>query len=557
MAVVQAAVGTVTISSATQFEVTDAGAFGGNTPKGILVWSGSNSTTDTVQDHGYFGMWGATEDDIVGCHLRHKHDSGTTSCNRTNSDGDTAASGSIQMLDSLGVVDTDIDFNGNGVGSNPGPITNGWRLDCTQYTKTVVLHYMLVGGDDLECTAISRRINDATESFTHEFSKTDRILGITFYGHETTDSGNHLRSNVWNSFGVFASNDGGTTWDQAAMGQRETGGVQAQDIIGIFSDTYCAASSNSSVTQTNDNTREASVTDIDSIGIEVTRNRWGDPNTILFMWVISIPSTLNVWAGNYTLPTSGGTFTPSSQPGFTPGVYGLMASGHTNTNTYEQVEGSGAWSFGVQDTNGNKGSASLIVEGEMLNIEDTYARSLTSTNFLDHRTVSTRSESVAAQFSSATFIGTGIEVSSPTGTFGGNAWAFAFELADDTPISETLTETLSLTDDAPVAALSFNETLTDSLAFTSEALAAGPLSEILSDSLSFTDSASVVSPFYNLLEDTLVFGDTATGDAPSVPNRGGRTIETVREMRRIERMSVLAQQDQMLLEFLKRELSKL
>ena len=561
MAVVQAAVGTFTATSATTFEVTDSGAFGGNTPKGGLIWTGNNTTTNTVQDDGYFGIWGFTADErIVGCLMRYRHDRSTSDCIRTNADGTSSIDSQITIpANNSTTIETQVDCTGDGTGSNPGPITNGWRFEVDTYTADVVFHYLLVGGDDLEVTAISKRINQAVEDYAHGFSKTDHILGISFFGNETTDDGNHTRSSVWNSFGVFSTDDAGSTFHQASVGQREIGGSAAQDIVGVFSNQYLTDSKNNAANpDSNTNNKTAQITAVDSTNLDVTRIWWtpSSPEPILFLWAISVPDTVEVWSGNYTLPTSGGTFTPSSQPGFTPGIYGLMGCGHTNTNTYEEVEGSGAWSFGVQDASGNKGSSSLIVEGEMLNIENTYARSLTSTNFLDHRTVSSESESIAAQLPTATFIGTGIEVASPTGTFGGNAWAFAFELADDTPIDQTATDALTFTDTATVA-VEFNETITDTLSFTDTAEGAGPLSETLTDSISFTDSAAVVSPFYNLLSDNLTFTDTAIAQLEGIDQRGGRTIEDVRQMRAIERFQVLARQDQMLLEFLKRELNKL
>jgi len=555
-----ASAGSFTVTSATQFTVTDATAFGGSKPKGVLLWTG-NHAVDTVSDHAHFGSWGCTQNDIVGAAMRYRHAFGTSAVNRTNADGNASVSGSVTILaDTSTSIECDMDCNGDGIGSNPGPITDGWRFDVTSFSATsITFNYLLLGGDDLEVTAISRRINNATEPFAHNFSKTDRLLGWTWDGNETTDNGNHTRTSIYNSYGCFATNNGGSTFQQWAVGQREVNGSAAQDIVGIFSNTECSAVATVDSGHTNSNTHEARVTALDSTDITVTRTLWptASPQPILFMFVISIPASMNVWAGNYTLPTSGGTFTPSSQPGFQPDVYGIMASGHTTANDHEQVEGSGAWSFGIQDQYGNHKSASIIVEGEMLNIETTYARSLTSTKFLDQRTVSSGSESIAAQFDAATFIGTGIEVSSPVGTFGGLAGAFAFETATTTPIDVSVTDTLSFTD-ASSETIEFNVSVAEVLSLVDTILGEGPFTGIATESLVFTDQADVVSPFFLTVIDNLVFGDAAaqSGIEPPPRQRGGRTIETVRQMRAIERMQVLARQDQELLKALKRMLRK-
>lgn len=566
MPVVQAAQGSFTATSATTFEVTHATEFGGNTPKGGLIWTGNNTVTGTVQDDGYFGLWGFTDnEDIVGCLMRYRHDFATSDVRRTNADGSTGFESKVTIVANNSItIETAVDCTGDGVGSNPGAITNGWRFSVDTYTADVVFHYLLVGGDDLETFKVTSRINTASNAFVHGLSKTDRILGLAFFGNEVTIGGDHTRTSIWNSFGVFSTNDGGTTFHQASHGQREVITSLAQDINGVFSNQYLADSKNNiSNPDSNTNNRTVDLTAVDATEFTIDRVWWETTpgsEPLLFLWGISIPSSMNVWSGHYTMPTTGGTFTPSSQPGFQPGVYGLFATGHTNTNTYEAVEGSGALSFGVQDANGNNGSASLVVEGEMLNIENTYARSLTSTNFLDLRTVSGSSESVAAQFSSATFTASGIEVSSPTGTFGGYGWAFAFELADDTPIDDSVTESLVLTDSV-TAAIEFNETITDQLVLTDTAEGAGPLNAEVTDTLILTDQAADVSPFFRTIVDTIILSDSApvASGLPVTPTgqRGGRTFEDVRAMRAAERLQVLARQDQQLLEFLKKELNKL
>ena len=98
MPIVQAAVGSFTVTSATQFEVTDVTAFGGNTPKGGLLWTGNNTVADTVQDDGYFGLWAFTEDGNAGCLMRYRHNVGTSTVNRVNADGSASFSGDLNII---------------------------------------------------------------------------------------------------------------------------------------------------------------------------------------------------------------------------------------------------------------------------------------------------------------------------------------------------------------------------------------------------------------------------------------------------------------------------
>ena len=215
----------------------------------------------------------------------------------------------------------------------------------------------------------------------------------------------------------------------------------------------------------------------------------------------------------------------------------------------------------MQDEFGNHKSASIIVEGEMLTSENTFAKSLTSNNFLDHNTVSGSSVSSAAVFTAATFISTGIEVASPTGTFGGLAGAFAFETATTAPVDKTSTDTLSFTDTATSDIL-FNRTVSESLVLADTAVGVGPIQVSVTETLVLTDDTVELTPpnvFSGILTEALVFSDSAlaSGIAPvAVGGVSGMTIPDVRTMRRKERLQVLARQDQALLEFLRKELSR-
>jgi len=566
MPVVQGAVTSFTVTSATTFEVSDVSAFGGNTPKGAILWCSRNTAKDTTEDHGFFGIWGLTQYEIVGGCMRYHDDRTTNEVRRTNSDGDISGIADIGIVAiNSSTVETRMTCNGDGIGSNAGPITNGWRFSVVNYTADVVFNVLLLGGDDFECNTLRRRVDEAIEDIPHGLGKSNTMLGLCYYGNETSFGSLRTRGSVFNSVGMFATNDGGTTINQWAVGQREFQGAGAQDIVGNFHTDKCVAASNrNEIEKSNTHTRQGYVSGIDSTNIEWTRDFWEVVNLepIFYVWVMAIPDSMNAWVSNYIAQTSGGTFTPSSQPGFTPGVYGALASGHSNTDIYETVEECGAWSFGIQDEDGNHGSASIIVEGEMLNTENTYAKSLTSANLINLVTVSSESQTSACSWPVATFIGTGIEIASPGGTKGGRVGAFAFEL-DNTgvPIDESVTDSLVLTDAAPVVAVEFNKSITEVLSLLDVIVGQGPLVETLIESLNFTDEAAVASPFFYTATDTLVFSDLAepSGIVPpqGVGQRGGRTFEDMRAMRAAERLQVLARQDRELLEFLKRTLTKL
>lgn len=532
-----------------------------------MLWCGRNTVADTIEDHGFFGLWAMTGDRIIGGMFRHRDDIGTVDAERCNSDGDisTAADAAIIAINSR-TIETRVRCNGDGLGSNPGPITNGWRFDVTGYTADVVFNVLLFGGDDYEANTVERRILDPTQDFPHGLSKTDRVLGITYFGQETAFGGTRTRGSVYNSIGMFATNDGGTTIQQWGAGQREVNGTNAQTIVGSFSQVSSVAASNrEQLTVSDVQTREAQVSAIDGTNVEMTKVYWDvvpPTEPIVYMWVMSIPASMNVWVGDYVAQTSGGTFTPASQPGFTPGVYGAMATGHTVTNNYQIVDGGGAWSFGAQDENTNHRSASIIAEGNMLSTENSYAKTLTSTKLLDLVTASGSSATTACSWPSATFTASGIEVPSPLGTFGGYIGAFAFELENTgAPIDVSAADSLVLADAAPVASVEFNQTITEALSLLDEIVGQGPIVETLIENLNLIDVAAVVTPFFYTATDNLVFTDLAepSGIVPAqgVGQRGGRTFDDVRAMRAAERLQVLARQDRELLEFLKRSLTKL
>ena len=344
-----------------------------------------------------------------------------------------------------------------------GPILNGWRINVWRWQRTtpatpggidisldrpIHMYYCIIGGRDVECNVFDAQFTDnvGTRVQAHGLTNPVNVLGFT---HTTARNvgGSSFQHGIRQVFGAFHWDGTNITQVSACTDQTDGDGTPQAN------DTFSKDSIVRRIKGASDWHGQISAFDSTNITLETI-----DPfsvdvlNEFMGVFVISLPAEAGAWVGTYTLPTSAGIFTPKSQPGFQPDLYGILATGGRPSEAFDGATGDslemldqpwfGNWSYGMVDKSLTQGCASFIHDGHC-GTDNTTCASITTPSLVysryydgDEGDISSPREMNTITVSTSPFTSEGVTFSADdvSGAHGGLVIAWAMqtdERADD------------------------------------------------------------------------------------------------------------------------------
>lgn len=450
MADVRGAVSKKVIDSTGTVDLTISGFGSVSQVKGLICWyttfledqryrpGGSPSTLADGQFHVYFAQADASaasgDGALMGQGMVNENGLGTSDCYKYTDAGQ--GPGELRgfqidesfsfAADTRYVLDPAI-----GGTQKSGPINNGWRLNVTTLEyPSIFLYYALIGGDDVEVVVKNTTINNSVGTQVSNHGLTDPVKVLCLLhttGRET--AGGTFENAIRNGLGAFYWD--GTNITQASHWIRSING----DALPSFQNTSSRTRVIKYLEGATDWEVSVSAFDSTTITMQTISALGSATNEECGTMFISLPEDSDGWVGSFNMPTSAGTFTPAEQPPFSPLMYGLVATGHTDYHLEQKDQPYyGSLSYGIIDKNLNQGCVGFIQDGDV-GTGDT-----TSTSIATPKLVHSYYEDANAGVSDPTLMadiqvtvnpfsasGVSFDQNDVAGTFGGIAWAWAFK----------------------------------------------------------------------------------------------------------------------------------